>query len=347
MSTTTLRGVTVVDTRDGSLAPDMDVTLTGDRITSVAHAGGEPTGTPVDVAGKYLVPGYLDMHAHPLELKDPAGTLELMLANGITGFRQMSGSPKMLQQRAAGTLPLRDDSPALLAMPGTVLTPLNAGTDAVAVATVAEQYTAGADFIKVGFVPPDVFFAAQAVAGRLGIPILGHLPVNIDVIRASRNGIRSIEHLGPGLGILAACSSDETGARAKLAAQRPIRIPSAKIPFMDWIVARLVRRMAVNPTALSRSADVGLMQHTVDTFDEGKAQALALQFAADDTWQCPTLIRKRTSQMCDASEYRNDPNLRYVADHTVKVWAKAADAFAKRPASERTAFRNEFALQLG
>jgi adenine deaminase len=74
MSTTTLRGVTVVDTRDGSLAPDMDVTLTGDRITSVTHAGGEPTGTPVDVAGKYLVPGYLDMHAHPLELKDPAGT---------------------------------------------------------------------------------------------------------------------------------------------------------------------------------------------------------------------------------------------------------------------------------
>jgi len=219
MSTTTLRGVTVVDTRDGSLAPDMDVTLTGDRITSVTHAGGEPTGTPVDVAGKYLVPGYLDMHAHPLELKDPAGTLELMLANGITGFRQMSGSPKMLQQRAAGTLPLRDDSPALLAMPGTVLTPLNAGTDAVAVATVAEQYTAGADFIKVGFVPPDVFFAAQAEAGRLGIPILGHLPVNIDVIRASRNGIRSIEHLGPGLGILAACSSDETGVRAKLAAQ--------------------------------------------------------------------------------------------------------------------------------
>ena len=39
MSTTTLRGVTVVDTRNGSLAPDMDVTLTGDRITSVARAG--------------------------------------------------------------------------------------------------------------------------------------------------------------------------------------------------------------------------------------------------------------------------------------------------------------------
>ena len=69
---TTLRGVTVVDTRDGSLAPDMDVTLTGDRITSVTHAGGEPTGTPVDVAGKYLVrhparPAWVDHLVHKVD----------------------------------------------------------------------------------------------------------------------------------------------------------------------------------------------------------------------------------------------------------------------------------------
>jgi hypothetical protein len=346
MSTTILRGVTVVDTRDGSLTPGMDVTVTRNRITGIGPASDQATLGSVDVSGQYLVPGYLEMHAHPLESKDPAGSLELMLAFGITGFRQMSGSPKLLGQRAAGNLPLPKDSPALLALPGTVLSPLNAGTDAAAVATVAEQHAAGADFIKVGFVAPDVFFAAQAEANRLGIGILGHLPVNIDVIRASREGMRSIEHLGPGLGLLAACSSDEAGVRATLAAQRQLKLPSARIPFMDRVVATMIKKIAVNPTKLSRPADVELMRHAVGTFDQGKAKALAGHFVADGTWQCPTLIRKRTSQLCDAPEYRTEENLRYVADSTVKTWSAAADTFAKRPAGERAAFREEFALQL-
>jgi hypothetical protein len=346
MSTTILRGVTVVDTRDGSLRPGVDVTVTRKCITSIGPASDQAALGSVDVSGKYLVPGYLEMHAHPLESKDPAGALELMLAYGITGFRQMSGSPKLLAQRVAGTLPLPKDSPALLALPGTVLSPVNAGTDAAAVATVAGQHAAGADFIKVAFVAPDVFFAAQAEANRLGIAILGHLPVNIDVIRASRQGLRSIEHLGPGLGILAACSSDEAGVRAALAAQRQLKLPSARIPFMDRVVATMIKKIAVNPTRLSRPADVEVMRHAVGTFDQGKAKALAGHFVADGTWQCPTLIRKRTSQLCDAPEYRTEENLRYVADGTVKTWTAAADTFAKRPAGERAAFREEFALAL-
>jgi imidazolonepropionase-like amidohydrolase len=344
VSPTVLRGVTVVDTRDGSLTPGVDLTLDGGRIAAIRPAA--PDAPPSDTAGKYVVPGYLDMHAHPFELKDPAGTLELMLSYGVTGFRQMSGSPKMLRQRAAGTLPMPADSPAVVARPGTDLSPLNAGTERAAVATVAEQHAAGADFIKVGFVPPDVLYAAQAEARALGIPILGHLPVNIDVVRASRGGLRSIEHLGPGLGILAACSADEDGIRATLSAQKPVRIPSAKLPFMDRIVAAMIRRMAVNPTKLAKSADLVLTQHAVDTFDEARARGLAARFVADGTWQCPTLIRKRTTQLCDAPEYRADPDLRYVADATVKLWNANASKFAARPASERATFRAEYALQL-
>jgi hypothetical protein len=349
VSATVLRDVTVVDTRDGSLTPHVDITLDGGRIAAIGPAAtgaAAPDEPPPETAGKYVVPGYLEMHAHPFELKDPAGALELMLSHGITGFRQMSGSPKMLRQQAAGTLPMPADSPAVVAMPGTVLTPLNAGTESAAVATVAEQCAAGADFIKVGFVPPDAFYAAQAEAARLGIPILGHLPVNIDVVRASRGGMRSIEHLGPGLGILAACSADEHGIRTTLSGQKPVRIPSVKIPFMDRIVAAMVRRMAVNPTKLAKSADVTLMQHAIDTFDEARARGLAERFAADGTWQCPTLIRKRTTQLCDAPEYRTDPDLRYVAAGAVRLWSANAGKFAARPASERATFRAEYALQL-
>ncbi len=98
---TVLRGVTVVDSRDGSLAPNIDVTLAHGRIVRIAPATSQHDGsvTAIDATGIYVVAGFLDMHAHPLGLKDPSDSLELMLANGITGFRQTAGSAKLLKQR--------------------------------------------------------------------------------------------------------------------------------------------------------------------------------------------------------------------------------------------------------
>ncbi|HEY5356557.1 MAG TPA: hypothetical protein VIJ82_02480, partial [Streptosporangiaceae bacterium] len=54
----------------------------------------------------------------------------------------------------------------------------------------------------------------------------------------------------------------------------------------------------------------------------------------------------RTTQLCDAPEYRTDPDLRYVAAGTVRLWSANAGKFAARPASERATFRAEYALQL-
>jgi hypothetical protein len=58
------------------------------------------------------VPGYLDMHAHVVDRADMQTTpWPLLIVNGITGFRQMSGSPELLargqrlrQEIAAGTV---------------------------------------------------------------------------------------------------------------------------------------------------------------------------------------------------------------------------------------------------
>jgi len=341
-----LSGVTVVDTRDGSLRPNMDIALEADRIVGITPVGAgprDPAATTIDASGRFVVPGYLDMHAHALELEDPSGTLALMLANGITGFRQMSGSAKLLQQRQSGTLPLPKGSPAPLALPGAVLTPANAGTAEAAIATVRDQEAAGADFIKVGFVTPAVFFQAQAEANRLGIPIGGHLPTGIDVVAASDAGIRFIEHLGPGVGILAACSTDEAGVRQALAALPQLGAPPATIPSPD---PALMREVLMNPLARSTPADMAILQRAVSTFSDEKCRALATTFVADGTWQCPTLMRERTCELCDASEFRDDPNLRYVDPSTVEEWTAVADAFRRRPPEERATFRAAYAVQL-
>src|ERR1700761_8606456 len=129
---TILRGTTVVDVRDGSTRPAVDITIDDGTITSIAPTTDDHPGrvTVVDARDTYAVPGFCDMHAHPLAGRvDPAPALRLMLACGITGFRQMSGSPALLEDRVNGRLTLPLDGPALLSTPGMVLLPFNAGTE--------------------------------------------------------------------------------------------------------------------------------------------------------------------------------------------------------------------------
>ncbi|MGX6607971.1 amidohydrolase family protein [Micromonosporaceae bacterium Da 78-11] len=344
-----LRDVTVVDTRDGSRTAGMDVHVRGDTITAVTSTGGDadPGVTVVEAAGRFVVPGYLDMHAHPLARGvDPAAALALMLSYGITGFRQMSGNPDLLARRRAGTLGLPSASPELLATPGTLLTPANAGTAKAAVQTVRDQHASGADFIKVGLTTPDVFFAAQAEATRLGIPIVGHLPTGIDVRAASRGGMKSIEHLGPGVGVLAACSHAEPGIRDELAGQPTPKVPPFRIPFLDRVIESKIRKLVINPMAAAKPGDVAVLRHADDTFDEEKARALAAIFVADQTWQCPTLIRVRTQQLADAPEYRDDPNLRYLDPGIVTEWQESTKRFLRHSAADRATFRRNYEIQL-
>ena len=349
-----LGNVTIVDTRDGGLAPGLDVLIADGVIAEItttdpdAVSGATSADAEVvDGSGRYLIPGLLDMHAHPLNDKHPAGALELMLASGVTGFRQMAGSPQLLRERSAGTLPLPPDSPDVLALPGALLTPLNAGTISGAVAAVRDQAAAGADFIKIALITPDVFFPTVAEARRLGIPVAGHLPTGIDVSRASRAGIRAIEHLGPGLTILAGCSSDEVSLAEAIAGLPALRLPAVKLPFMDRILMRVLRKVVINPVNRSTPAEVEILQRAVDSFSEERAAELAEQFAEDGTWQVPTLIRLRTQYLCDAPEFSDDPDLQYMAGSTTKTWRDATGTFVKKfPPPSRATFRAAYDVLL-
>jgi imidazolonepropionase-like amidohydrolase len=349
-----LRNVTVVDTRDGALTPSVDVLVSDGVIAAITTADPDAAAAAsltdaevVDGAGKYLIPGFLDMHAHPLTEKRPVGDLELMLANGVTGFRQMSGSSRLLAERSAGTLPLPADSPDVLALPGALLTPLNAGTIENAVAAIRSQADEGADFIKVALITPHVFFPAVAEAKKLGIPVAGHLPAGIDVARASRAGIKAIEHLGPGLTIIAGCSADEVSLAEAIAGLPSLRLPSVKLPFMDRVLMRVLRRVVINPINRSSPAEIEILQQAIDTFSEERAAELAGVFAEDGTWQVPTLIRLRTQHLCDLPEFSEDPDLQYMAASTTKSWQNAANSFAtKFTPQSRGTFRAAYEVLL-
>jgi imidazolonepropionase-like amidohydrolase len=341
-----LNGVNIVDTRTGKLTRNQSVAIDGGKIAQIARAGTIKAGAGtkvIDARGKYLVPGYLDMHVHSFNAPDPTASLELMLANGVTGVRQMSGSPELLQKRRDGRLILPKDGPELLAMPGTVLTGANAGTPEAAVAEVDRQKQMGADFIKVIDVKPDPFFAALAESKKLGLVFDGHLQPTAAVEKAADEGMSAIEHLGPRESVLLGCSTDEDALRRVIAATPPRAPPSAGGPAP----AEIALRATTNPIMATDPIAFDVMKRVAATYSEEKCRALAKRFVKDGTWMTPTLIRLRTMEFGDDPNYRHDPNLRYVPPKTRQLWEEMAQQFPQVITPDRRAMLKQFwALQL-
>ncbi|MFG3248810.1 hypothetical protein [Streptomyces sp. NPDC048187] len=292
-----VRDVTVVDPLDGSGTPGQDVVVEGGRITSVTATGARVADAHVvEGRGRFAVPAFMDMHMHALNTpEDVDGTYALMLANGVVGFRQMSGSRALLKSRREGTLPRPTAAPALKATAGDLLTPLNASTVEGAVRAVREQHRDGADFIKAGATTGVTFLAALEEANRLGIPLGGHLPADLDPREAARAGVWSIEHLGPGVTVFAAASSREAEVRAKNAARKLPPIPKVRFPGADKLAMKLVKGMAVNPAARTSETEAHAYELADGSYDQRKAEELAALFVEHTTWQCPTLIRVHTA----------------------------------------------------
>jgi len=343
-----INGATVVDPRDGSKVQVASVLIKDGRIAGFDDNPSietDPGVQRIDASGKFLVPGYNDMHSHVLELQDPSGALALMLAEGVTGFRQMSGFPQRLEERRNQTLPLGKNAPAVLEMPGAILTPLNASsTDAVA-AEIRLQKEEGADFIKVGFVSPAVFIAAMEEAKRLGIPILGHLQDGVDASAAAKIGFKSIEHLGPGATVWIACSTIE--AQLKGAAKPvKIRVPPVNIPLLKRLIMWRLQTILINPAAFVPPEYVARLQQAFDTFSEEKCKVLAQLFVTEDTWHVPTLVRLRTQELADAAEYQTDPYLQYMPKKKVTKWRAVTKKFKKLPPTMRETYAGAYPRQL-
>lgn len=346
-----LTDVTVVDPRDGSKRPGMSVLMEKGLIVHVGPAGSADAygAKVVRGGGGYLVPGYNDMHAHPLGAEDPSGDLALMLTNGVTGFRQMSGSDAMLSERRELRLPTGEDAPAALALPGPLLTPLNASRAEQVRATIRGQKGAGADFVKVGMVNEPVLFAALAEGREIGIPVAGHVPAGTDILAAARRGMRAVEHLGPAHGLLIACSARRDALLAELKAQtRAPDLPAFDSRIVDKLAEWALAKRVINPAAADHEAGaVGPLKEAMASFDEAQCRNAMRGLKDAGNWQVPTLIRLKAIYFADDPAFRADPALRYVPPATVKGWEAAADRFeAIYPAADRAAMRKGYEASL-
>ncbi len=329
----TLNGVTVVDTRTGELTPNMAVHVLRGKIAQIVPAGTVRGGETVEAQGRFLVPGFLDMHTHVLQQEHAIeASSALMIAHGITGIRQMAGSTEMLRKRSAGTLSLGEHAPELLALCGEILTPLNAGTPEAGVAEVKRQKAEGADFIKTIFVSPRTFFATLEEAKRQGLPYDGHMSPGVSLAEASKRGMAAIEHLGPTELTLIATSTRGwlINLLLKLKPPKPPDLsPEAMKKAGKIMIANpVLGRLNQDPDALTKT------RRLIDSYSDQKARKLSAIFVQHNTWQCPTLIRDATMRLGDDPVYKASPYLRYVDPTTRAFWDSVASMFSQKVQAE-------------
>jgi imidazolonepropionase-like amidohydrolase len=285
-------GVTVIPMDRERRLPDQTVLVADGRIAAIGPRADVtiPNGARrIDGAGKFLLPGLVDAHAH----LDSAATLVLNVAAGVTLVRNMWGTPLTLRWRAAiergerlgPTIvtagPIVDGEPPVWSGAAVVQ------TAAEAQATVAAQKAAGYDFIKVyNNLSLAAYDAILAAAQAAQIPVDGHVPTHVPLVHALTAGQRSIEHLTGWL----------------VALQRP------DSPFFGT-------------TALPQR------RHLAEHVDEAKVPELVAQAVRAHVWQCPTLTVDQW--FVPLAEHRRQaarPEMKWVAPWMLAQWSPFAAA---------------------
>jgi imidazolonepropionase-like amidohydrolase len=296
--------VTVVTLDGERVLPHQTVLVKGDRIVAVGPAATTalaPGATRIDGAGKWLVPGLVDMHVHFNVETDAV----LFVANGVTTVRNMWGRPETLDLRERAKKdpawpgpsvytsgPILDGNPPR--WPGSVVLE----TPAAAAAEVKAEKIAGYDYLKVyDGLAPEVYDAIAAAAREHGLRVVGHTPKAVPLLHALASGQASIEHM---TGVLLALQ----GAESKAAT-------------MEW-----------------PAQGKELLAHV----DESKLPALAKAFLDAKAALVPTLVvLSRFGALDHPEELLARPENRYVAPAMIAAWdptkdfrlkAMTADTFA-------------------
>lgn len=208
--------VSIVDASDSTPRSDQTVVIRGTRIVAAgpARSVAVPSGARViDGRGRFLIPGLWDMHVHTT-IAGGRELLELYVANGVTGVRDMAGDwPTLTAWRndvSAGRLlgPRIVASGPYLEGGDVPIAHILARTPEEGRAGVDSLVRLGVDFVKVhGQLNRDTYFAIARRARERGIPFAGHVSRAVGAAAASDSGQRSIEHL---LAIPAPCTVAES-----------------------------------------------------------------------------------------------------------------------------------------
>ena len=289
-----IRHVSVVNVLNGRIQKDVTVLLTDGAIRAIGKKIPVKNAQVLEGAGKFLIPGFWDMHVHCWSDED---FFPLFLANGVTGIRDMFGQLEELKAWRTNVESGVTLGPRMV-FSGPILDgPKPVWPGSIAVGTPEEGRKAvgtiqqgGTDFVKVySLLPREAYFAIAEEAKKRHFVFAGHVPDVITATEASNAGQKSFEHL---LSVLSGCSSLGDGWRT-------------------------------NP-APGRSR-MQLVREVLASYAPAKATALFALFRKNGTWQCPTLTVLHAMAHLDEPAFRNDPRLSYLPSDVRASWEPTND----------------------
>jgi imidazolonepropionase-like amidohydrolase len=210
-----IRNVTVIPGNGVPPIKDATVLIRDDYIAAIGPAAETvvPTGARViEGRDKFLVPGFIEMHAHLSKTR--ASALGLFIANGVTTVRDMGGDheellrwrqevrtgkrigPRMLiagpyLESARNLERMRKDPPEKRIEPFERIR-IPVGSPAEARRIVAELASREIDFLKIRTVQDrETYLALNEAANAHGIPLVGHvtgIPPEV-VLQAGQDGV--------------------------------------------------------------------------------------------------------------------------------------------------------------
>jgi hypothetical protein len=323
-----LMHVTVIDGTGAPPKSDMTVIIVGYRIAEIAKSNTISVprfARTIDATGSFLIPGLWDMHAHPDDPElwpvnpppqEKEKLLTLLIANGVTGIRDMGGDLKLLQEWRVlvgnGTIvgphiyacgPLLDGPKPM--WPGSVaISTAEQGRQAV-----RDLKKQRADFVKVySLLPRDAYFAIADEAKKLKIPFAGHVPDSVTPEEASDAGQASEEHL---LQIVEACSDRDAIKKN-----------------VDEL-----REAGATPIALRRV----YIETMLATFDNKKAESLFAKFVKNNTWVTPTVIVWQNNASFEEDSAKYAERMKYLPRYIREYWDPKNNAHLKDRSPERLA----------
>lgn len=253
--TTLIRNARIFDSEKATLGAPSDLLLQDGRIIAISTAGTEKRKADhtIDAAGRVLLPGLFDMHAHT-----SAWEGGLHLAAGITTVRDMGNDNATLQdliaQEERGTLLAPHIVPAGFiegespdsARNGFVIKDLAGAKHAI-----DWYHEHGYPQIKIyNSFPKAILPETTAYAHSKGMRVSGHIPVYLRAHEAVEQGYDEIQHINQVL--LNFLVDDKTDTRTlerfHLPAEKVAGLDFDSKPVQDFIAELVQHKTVIDPT---------------------------------------------------------------------------------------------------
>lgn len=340
-----IRDVTVIDPESETSRKHQTVVIDGNRIIAITPVNDDRAYTPatiIDGNGKYLVPGLMDMHVHVAHPMFSDTTLKLLLANGVTGVREMSGDcweprgeifacidayrelqatletgetfgPRILRLSSAIVRgPAERHPPHVPDGAADFVTPHNADEARRLVRFLDER---GVDFIKTyTWLMPETYFALLDEAGNRDMEVSGHVPMPVSIADAVSRGHRTIEH----------------------AKTLPYEC-SNYLPEMR----RDERELFDTSSDAVWPGDAEIQQHSMAQFNADRCKEVMQVLVENDAWYVPTHETREMDARASEPDYRNDPRLAFISAQMKGFWQRDLENTASK-SPEAIASHREF-----